>query len=171
MPPCLTLSVIRYWSRVKWSNSGNGVAPAPTPWCSSYRKGSFRVTLKYGYQLYLLLHMYIYIYIYGWMDTVYYRNQPLIANKKYGVLISVAYCRYIIIRNTDNRYSLTLSLYLYIYLSIYLSIQPYWSSPLASFWAGILRLELMNISFLQVGKHRCIYVKKYTEERRLWVRP
>ena len=44
----LTLSIIRYGSRVKWSNPGNGVAPSPTPWCSSYRKGSLRVTLDYG---------------------------------------------------------------------------------------------------------------------------
>ena len=43
--PCLTLSIIRYGSRVKWSNPGNGVAPSPTPWCSSYWKGSLRVTL------------------------------------------------------------------------------------------------------------------------------
>ena len=48
MPPCLTLSIIRYGSRVKWSNPGNGVAPSPTPWCSSYRKGSLRVNLDYG---------------------------------------------------------------------------------------------------------------------------
>ena len=53
MPPCLTLSIIRYGSRVKWSNPGKGVAPSPTPWCSSYRKGSLRVTLDYGRQLYL----------------------------------------------------------------------------------------------------------------------
>ena len=46
--PCLTLSIIRYGSKVKWSNPGNGVAPSPTPWCSSYRKGSLRVTLDYG---------------------------------------------------------------------------------------------------------------------------
>ena len=49
IPPCLTLSIIRYGSRVKWSNPGNGVAPSPTPWCSSYRKGSLRVTLDYGH--------------------------------------------------------------------------------------------------------------------------
>ena len=36
MPPCLTLSNIRYVSRVKWSNPGKGVAPSPTPCCSSY---------------------------------------------------------------------------------------------------------------------------------------
>ena len=38
VPPCLTLSVIRYRSRVKQSNKGNGVAPSPTPLCSSYWK-------------------------------------------------------------------------------------------------------------------------------------
>ena len=36
IPPSLTLSNIRYLSRVKWSNSGKGVAPFPTPQCSSY---------------------------------------------------------------------------------------------------------------------------------------
>ena len=35
--------------------SRKGVAPSPTPWCSSYRKGSLRVTLDYGRQLYLLM--------------------------------------------------------------------------------------------------------------------
>ena len=59
MPPCLTLSIIRYGSRVKWSNPRKGVAPSPTPWCSSYRKGSLRVTLDYDRQLYLLIIIYI----------------------------------------------------------------------------------------------------------------
>ena len=31
--------------------SREGVAPSPTSWCSSYRKGSLRVTLDYGRQL------------------------------------------------------------------------------------------------------------------------
>ena len=30
-----TLSIIRYRSRVKWSNPGKGVAPFSTLWCSS----------------------------------------------------------------------------------------------------------------------------------------
>ena len=55
----LTLSIIRYGSRVKWSNPGKGVVPSPTPWCCSYWKGSFWVTFNYG-----LLYIYIYIYIY-----------------------------------------------------------------------------------------------------------
>ena len=38
MPPCLTLSIIRYGSRVKWGNPGKGVAPSPTPCCSKLSK-------------------------------------------------------------------------------------------------------------------------------------
>ena len=38
MPPCLTLSIIRYGSKVKWSNLGKGVVPSPTPWCSKLSK-------------------------------------------------------------------------------------------------------------------------------------
>ena len=41
IPPCLTLSNIRYVSRVKWSNPGKGIAPSPTPRCSSYGKRAF----------------------------------------------------------------------------------------------------------------------------------
>ena len=64
MPPCLTLSIIRHGSRVKWSNPGKGVAPFPTPWCSSYRKGSLRVTLDYGRQLYFVkFHLKISVWI------------------------------------------------------------------------------------------------------------
>ena len=45
----------------KVEQSREGVAPSPTPWCSSYRKGILRVTLDYGRQLYfLLLCMYVY---------------------------------------------------------------------------------------------------------------
>ena len=43
--------------------SREGVAPSPTSWCSSYRKGSLRVTLDYGRQLYLYMYIYIYIYM------------------------------------------------------------------------------------------------------------
>ena len=52
VPPCLTLSIIRLGSRMKLSNPGNGVVPSPTPRCSSYWKGSLRVTLDYCRQLY-----------------------------------------------------------------------------------------------------------------------
>ena len=53
IPPCLTLSNIRYVFRVKWSNPGKGVAPSPTPWCCSYWKGSLQVTLDSSRQFYL----------------------------------------------------------------------------------------------------------------------
>ena len=47
IPPCLTLSIIRYVSRVKWSNPRKGVAPSPTPRCRKerYWKGSLRIAL------------------------------------------------------------------------------------------------------------------------------
>ena len=49
IPPCLTLSIIRYGSRIKWSNPGKEIVPFPTPWCSRYRKGSLQVILDYDY--------------------------------------------------------------------------------------------------------------------------
>ena len=55
IPPCLTLSIIRYVSRVKWSNPGKGVAPFPTPRFSSYWKGSLWVALDYSRRLYFYL--------------------------------------------------------------------------------------------------------------------
>ena len=48
IPPCLTLSNIRYVSKVKWSNPGKGAVPSPTPRCSSYWKGSLLVALGCG---------------------------------------------------------------------------------------------------------------------------
>ena len=55
IPTFLTLSIIRYRSRVKWSNPGKGVASSPTPQCCSYWKRSLQVTLDLGHQLYVLL--------------------------------------------------------------------------------------------------------------------
>ena len=62
MPPCLTLSIIRYGTRVKWSNPEKGVAPSPTPWCSklSKREPSGHPRL---WSPTLLLLIYIYIYM------------------------------------------------------------------------------------------------------------
>ena len=51
----LTLSNIRYVSRVKWSNLGKGVVPSPTPRCSSCWKGSLLVALDYGRQQQLFI--------------------------------------------------------------------------------------------------------------------
>ena len=55
--PCLILSNIRYVSRVKWSNPGKGVVPSPTPWGSSYWKGSLRVALDSSRQLYFFTYL------------------------------------------------------------------------------------------------------------------
>ena len=70
------LNTQHYKVRIKGKveQSREGVAPSPTPWCSSYRKGSLWVTLDYGRQLYFIyihlcmyIHQYIYIYIYWCM--------------------------------------------------------------------------------------------------------
>ena len=55
------LNTQHYKERIKGKveQSREGVAPSPTPSCSSYRKGSLRVSLDYGRQLYFT---YIYIY-------------------------------------------------------------------------------------------------------------
>ena len=52
IPHSLTLSVLRYVSRVKWNDPGKGVAPSSTSRCCSYLKGSPRVTSNYSRQLY-----------------------------------------------------------------------------------------------------------------------
>ena len=46
MPPCLTLRIITYGSRV------NGVASSPTPWCSNYFKRKLRIALVYCQPIY-----------------------------------------------------------------------------------------------------------------------
>ena len=53
------LNTQHYKVRIKGKveQSREGVAPSPTPWCSSYRKGSLRVTLDYGRQLYFTFIM------------------------------------------------------------------------------------------------------------------
>ena len=53
------LNTQHYKVRIKGKvgQSMERVAPSPTHWCSSYRKGSLRVTLDYGRQLYLLINL------------------------------------------------------------------------------------------------------------------
>ena len=57
IPPCLTLSNIRYVSRVMWSNPGKEVASSLIPRCSRYWKGSLLVTLDYGRQQLLYVNI------------------------------------------------------------------------------------------------------------------
>ena len=61
------LNTQHYKVRIKGKveQSREGVAPSPTPWCSSYRKGSLRVTLDDGRQLYFFYkHVHIHVCIY-----------------------------------------------------------------------------------------------------------
>ena len=46
-------NIIRYVSRVKWSNPGKGVTPSSTPRCWRYWTGSLWVSLDCHRQLYL----------------------------------------------------------------------------------------------------------------------
>ena len=64
--PCLTLSNIRYVTRVKWSNPGKGVVPSPTSWYSSYWKGSLLVALDYSRQQQQQLRDLLYTKV-GWI--------------------------------------------------------------------------------------------------------
>ena len=45
----------KVWIKGKVDQPREGVAPSHTPWCSSYRKGSLRVTLDYGRQLFFYM--------------------------------------------------------------------------------------------------------------------
>ena len=74
MPPCLTLSIIRYGSRVEWINPGNGLAPSSIPWCSSYRKGNLRVTFDYGRQIYFTYK--VDLELNNLQGLIYHKNQP-----------------------------------------------------------------------------------------------
>ena len=60
------LNTQHYKVRIKGKveQSREGVAPSPTHWCSSYRKGSLRVTLDYGRQLYFTYIHIIFISVY-----------------------------------------------------------------------------------------------------------
>ena len=59
------LSTQHYKVRIKGKveQSRKGVAPSPTHWCSSYRKGSLRVTLDYGRQLYFTYYFINLLYV------------------------------------------------------------------------------------------------------------
>ena len=75
MPPCLALSIIRYGSRIKWSNAGKGVVPSPATWCSCYEKGAFGSSSTIVANIIYLLYIYIYIYIYSPLLIIYIHQQ------------------------------------------------------------------------------------------------
>ena len=104
IPPCLTLSIIRYVSRVKWNNPGKKVLPSPTPQCSSYWKGSLWVALDYSCQLYFTIYIYIYIYI------------------TFSLSLSIYIYIYICTHTQTHKY---IYIYVYIYTHIYIYIYTY----------------------------------------------
>ena len=99
MTSCLALSNIRCVSWVNWSNPGKRVAPSPTPWCSSYRKGNLRVTLDYvanftllyiyltkNYYYYYILHTssshYRQLVVFHWIDS----KSPQVSRTRLSIL-------------------------------------------------------------------------------------
>ena len=63
IPPCLTLSNIRSVLRVKWSNSGKGVAPSRYLGVVAIEKGAFwSPSTKVVNFTYIYIYIYIYIY-------------------------------------------------------------------------------------------------------------
>ena len=88
IPPCSTLSIIKYGSRVKWSNSRKVVAPSPTSRCSSYWKGSLLFALDYGRQLYFTIFTsYIYLFFRGeGLIVIWYRIFQSNTNNLHTVL-------------------------------------------------------------------------------------
>ena len=65
------LNTQHYKVRIKGKveQSREGVAPSPTPWYSSYRKGSLQVTLDYGRQLTIYIYIYQLIGLVGRVST------------------------------------------------------------------------------------------------------
>ena len=87
------LSTQHYKVRIKGKveQSRKGVAPSPKHWCSSYRKGSLRVTLDYGRQLYFTYsdpnnkrNKKIYFgSTQGYFKTRYYNHKTSFSHEKY----------------------------------------------------------------------------------------
>ena len=125
IPTCLTLSIIRYLSRVKWSNPGKGVASSPTPQYSSYSKGSFQVTLNYGRQLYFTLYIYIYM----------------------CVCVCVCVCIYIYIYTHTLMYTHTHT-HTYIYIYIYIHANKCASVSLCVYFGWFYDMSSLAILFL-----------------------
>ena len=88
----------KVWIKGKVEQSREGVAPSPTHWCSSYRKGSLLVTLDYGRQLYFF---YLYIYTHAYLRSCVYRHI------KIRIFVQLFMC-------------VCVCVYIYIYIYIYI---------------------------------------------------
>ena len=107
--PCLKPSIIRYGSRVKLVNPGKGVASSPTPWCSSYRKVSFRDILDYGRQLYVYIYIYIFVCVHVCVCECvwWFLSEEMDTVKRFQTL-DVAVCISKSAFNLDNGMNLTI---------------------------------------------------------------
>ena len=86
------LNTQHYKVRIKGKveQSREGVAPSPTPWCSSYRKGSLWVTPQLWSPTIFnqigineeMLPIYIYIYIYIYIKSLLYPEPGKLLNKR-----------------------------------------------------------------------------------------
>ena len=129
------LSTQHYKVRIKGKveQSREGVAPSPTHWCSSYRKGSLRITLDYGRQLYLL--------IYKKMDLAFINLQWLICHITstltyvYKVQLNIHQSTY---AYSHTLYSHTCTYLILIYINVYL--REYLRFGLVSLFNGISAL-------------------------------
>ena len=146
MPPCLTLSIIWYGSRVKWRNTGKGVVPSPTPWCNSYRKGSLRVTLDYGRLLYLLLYIYLcicmWIYMYICMCLCIFLYVCVFVCTCMYVCMYISVCLYVSIFVFVCVYMYVcvyVCIHIYIYIHIYMYCPVSWGCRIhwLHLWRGV----------------------------------
>ena len=105
MPPCLTLSIIKYVSRVK-EQSRKWKSPSPIFRCSSYWKGSLQVTLDYCRQLYLFLSDTNNLYTTVWFQVFLYNTNKYMVSSNYFYLI-IVFCLHTVkwfqvINNNNN---------------------------------------------------------------------
>ena len=128
--PCLTLSIIRYWSRIKWSNPGKGVENFSILWCSGYWKGSLQVVLNNGRQLYLLTFLKVIspkVNVIVWLefeltyfeaDVQYFRHYATMTFKKTWLknIWNCSYDHYLRFESND------LKIFLYVWSKILLRI-------------------------------------------------
>ena len=105
IPPCLTYSIIRYISRVKWSNLGKGVPPFSTTTIEKEAFGSVSTTIC----IYAYIYMYVYIdtYVYIW---IYMCSPP-------HIYIYICVCLKVY---TYTYILILMYIYIYIYVCVYI---------------------------------------------------
>ena len=99
VPPWLTLSNIRYVSRVKWSNPRKGIVTSPTPRCCSYWKGSFLVAVDYSRQFYFIYIDNIKIFAENRKELETLRQTIRIYNQDIRMKFSIETCTMLIIKS------------------------------------------------------------------------